>query len=34
MEDLPGVYYAWVENICSQEPEELLDQNTEEVDEF
>ena len=26
--DLPGVYYAWAENINSQEPEELVDFNS------
>jgi hypothetical protein len=33
LDDLPSVYYAWAENINSQEPEELKDPNTNEIDE-
>ena len=33
LDDLPGVYYAWVENVCSQEAVELLNPDTGEVDE-
>ena len=33
LEDLPGVYYAWAENICSAEPEgELTNPATGEID--
>ena len=33
LEDLPAVYYAWVENVCAQEPEELTNPDTGEIDE-
>lgn len=33
LEDLPAVYYAWVENINSQESTELTNPNTGEIDE-
>lgn len=33
LEDLPGVYFAWVENINSMENEEFVDPNTGDVDE-
>lgn len=33
LEDLPGVYYAWIENICAMEPEIWTDPHTGEVDE-
>ena len=33
LEDLPSVYYAWVENVCAQEPEELTNPDTGEIDE-
>ena len=33
LKELPGVYYAWVENILQKESKELLDTNTGEVDE-
>lgn len=33
LEDLPGVYYAWVENICSQESIEWTNPLTDQIDE-
>ena len=33
LEDLPAIYYAWVENVCSQETEELTNPDTGEIDE-
>jgi len=33
LEDLPGVYYAWIENINTKEPDELIDHHTGEIDE-
>lgn len=33
LEDLPGVYYAWAENICSQEVDEAVMPETNEIDE-
>ena len=33
LEDLPAVYFAWVENILKNEPVELNDYNTDEIDE-
>lgn len=33
VEDLPGVYYAWIENINAMEPEECLDPQTGEIDD-
>jgi hypothetical protein len=33
LDDLPPVYYAWAENINSQEPEELKNPRTNEIDE-
>ena len=33
LEDLPAVYYAWVENVCAQEPKELTIPDTKEIDE-
>lgn len=34
LEDLPAVYYAWVENICSNEQLELKNSNSLQVDEY
>ena len=31
--DLPGVYYAWVENILSKESDDLINPNDETRDE-
>ena len=31
--DMPGVYYAWVENILEKEGNEMLNANTGKVDE-
>lgn len=33
LEDLPGVYYAWAENICSQEVKESVWPDTNDIDE-
>ena len=33
LEDLPAIYYAWVENVCSQELEELTNPDTGDIDE-
>ena len=33
LEDLPGVYYAWIENINTKEPDELINHHTGEIDE-
>ena len=33
LEDLPGVYYAWVENINSQESLELVNADNGEIDQ-
>ena len=33
LDDLPAVYYAWAENICSSELTEYTDPNTKEIDE-
>lgn len=34
LEDLPAVYYAWAENICSKESQDepLTDPNTFDID--
>ena len=34
LEDLPGIYYAWIENICSNEQLEKSNPNTGQVDEY
>jgi len=34
LEDLPAVYYAWAENICSKETDTILrDPSTDLIDE-
>ena len=32
LDDLPGVFYAWAENINSREADELVDPKTQEID--
>ena len=33
LDELKGVYYAWVENVCAQEPEEMIPGQLYQVDE-
>ena len=33
VDDLPGVFYAWAENICANEKNDLIDPTTGLIDE-